>query len=69
MDSLEDKIYHGYVCQTGCGHTTLTDKYYKTRRTRCAVCGVKTEMQYQGEFKITKQPDPNKINLNLTNSE
>lgn len=54
MINLEDKIHHGYVCHTGCGHTTLTDKYYKTKRTHCAVCGVKTEMYYLGEFKIKK---------------
>lgn len=54
MNNLEDKIHHGYTCHTGCGHTTLTDKYYKTRRTHCAVCGTKTEMQYLGEFKIER---------------
>ena len=52
MNSLEDKIYHGYTCRTGCGHTTLTDKYYETRRIHCSVCGVKTEMQYLGDFNI-----------------
>ena len=54
MKYIEDKKHYGYSCHTGCGHTTLTDKRYKTRRTHCAVCGVKTEMVYLGEFNIER---------------
>ncbi|PGF05252.1 hypothetical protein [Bacillus toyonensis] len=43
-------MYYGYKCETGCGHITLTDKYYKTKLTHCAVCGEKKTLVYIGEF-------------------
>lgn len=52
---MQNKPYYGYVCQTGCGHITLTDKHYKTKRTYCAICGEKTEMEYIGVYDIKLQ--------------
>ncbi|AYJ75589.1 hypothetical protein [Bacillus phage BSTP8] len=48
------KKYYGYVCRTGCGHTTVVDKKYKQKRVYCAVCGYKDRMEYLGEFQIVK---------------
>lgn len=62
----ESRNYYAYECRTGCGHITLTDKLYKNKRTHCAVCGEKTEMEYRGEHTITSVPDPRFINLGLS---
>lgn len=61
------KTYHAYTCETGCGHTTIIDKHYKTKRVFCGVCGTKTEMVYQGECYAKKTPlfhniEPKKLN-------
>lgn len=56
----ESRKYYAYECHSGCGRITLTDKLYKTKRTHCAVCGVKTEMEFRGEYSINKI-DPYKI--------
>lgn len=52
MKELHEKDYFAYVCETGCGHTTITDKFFKTKRVHCAVCGIKTEMRYVGEVPV-----------------
>lgn len=52
IKELHEKQFYAYVCQTGCGHTTITDKRFKTKRIHCAVCGIKTEMQYVGEVPV-----------------
>lgn len=49
--------YHAYTCETGCGHTTLIDKYYKGKRVFCGVCGEKSEMIYKGKYSIEKLPN------------
>lgn len=54
MFGFEDTVFYGYCCFSGCGRNTLTDKRYKTKRTFCSVCGEKSEMQYMGEFKVSK---------------
>lgn len=46
--------FHSYKCETGCGHTTIIDKYYKTKRVFCGVCGTKNTMVYQGECNVEK---------------
>lgn len=53
---MPETTYHMYKCRTGCGHTTVVDKYYKTRRVFCGVCGEKSCMEYQGEARVEKQP-------------
>lgn len=50
------KPMYQYMCETGCGHTTIIDKYYKTKRVFCGVCGTKTTMVYQGECIVTRIP-------------
>lgn len=50
------KIHYAYTCETGCGQTTIIDKHYKTKRVFCGVCGVKTEMVYQGECYVEMKP-------------
>jgi len=44
--------FYGYECFSGCGHISVVDKYYKTRRMHCAVCGTKETMVYIGEYKV-----------------
>lgn len=50
------KPYYAYECRSGCGRITLTDKKYKTKRTICAVCGERTEMEYRGDYTLNKIP-------------
>lgn len=40
--------FHAYVCEKGCGHTTLVNKFYKNKLMHCAVCGEKKTMEYKG---------------------
>lgn len=49
--------HHLYQC-SGCGHQTTINKFYKTRRVFCGVCGEKTRMGYQGEYDVVKRPVP-----------
>lgn len=58
--------FHMYKC-SGCGHTTIIDKFYKTRRVFCGVCGVKTRMDYQGECDVTKRPAPGAFTMRPQN--
>ncbi|UXR28950.1 hypothetical protein [Bacillus phage Nachito] len=44
---------HVWKCEQGCGHITMIDKFYKTRRVFCGVCGTKSTMVYQGEYEFT----------------
>lgn len=69
MTNFENRIYYTYACQTGCGHITLTDKLYKTKRTHCAVCGIKTEMRYIDEYRIERINEFTKgvLDLGLSN--
>lgn len=46
-------VFHGYFCE-GCGHTTITDKFYKIKIMHCAVCGNKDRMSYLGEYDVNK---------------
>lgn len=46
------KGFYGYECFSGCGHTTITNKYYKFKKMHCAVCGTKETMEYVGEYKV-----------------
>lgn len=43
--------FHGYAC-SGCGHTTIVNKYYKIKLMHCAVCGHKDRMSYLGGFQV-----------------
>lgn len=47
--------YHMYSCN-GCGHATIIDKYYKTRRVHCGICGEKLLMDYRGECRVELEP-------------
>ena len=67
MTNFEDKAYYAYACQTGCGHITLTDKLYKTKRTHCAVCGIKTEMRYIDKYRIERINKFPNLDLGLSN--
>lgn len=49
--------YHMYQC-SGCGHQTIINKFYKTRRVYCGVCGEKARMDYQGECDVTVTKRP-----------
>jgi hypothetical protein len=51
-----NKIYHAWICSSGCGITTLMDKYLKGKRVHCANCGCKSEMVYIGETQLTHEP-------------
>lgn len=48
--------WHAYTCEKGCGHTTTIDKFYKSKRVFCGVCGTKSTMVYQGERLVTEAP-------------
>ncbi|MCY8636511.1 hypothetical protein MOD96_01680 [Bacillus sp. S17B2] len=52
--------YHGYVCEKGCGHTTVVNKYYKQKQIYCDVCGSKDQMKYLGEYQVSKK-EPTKL--------
>lgn len=49
-------LYHAWNCSSGCGITTLMNKFLKGKRVFCANCGVKTRMVYIGEIAITENP-------------
>lgn len=49
-------ILYRYKCENGCGHTTIIDKCYITRRVYCGVCGTKETMVYQGECTVKNVP-------------
>ncbi|PHE74503.1 hypothetical protein COF80_33035 [Bacillus toyonensis] len=58
------KNHHAYKCETGCGHTTIIDKFYKTKRVFCGVCGTKDTVVYQGECQVEKITRIGKFKLN-----
>jgi hypothetical protein len=49
-------LYHAWNCFSGCGITTLMNKFLKGKRVYCANCGTKSEMVYIGEVTITNKP-------------
>jgi hypothetical protein len=49
-------IFHAWACVSGCGITTLMNKFLKGRRIYCANCGKKSEMAYQGEVSLNEKP-------------
>lgn len=49
-------IFHAWKCTSGCGHTTLMDKYHRGKRIYCANCECKTEMNYLGETTLVNVP-------------
>lgn len=49
---MENKVFHQYECKTGCGHVTVVDKFYQTKRMYCAVCGTKETLVYKGKAKV-----------------
>jgi len=53
---MESKLYHAWNCHSGCGITTMMDKFLKGKRVYCANCGVKSEMVYLGEITLTEKP-------------
>lgn len=57
------KTYHAYHCDSGCGHTTIIDKYYKNKRVYCGVCGTKSTMVYQGECNVKLTNKPSLFNI------
>ncbi|OBA05439.1 hypothetical protein A9D36_09535 [Bacillus subtilis] len=44
--------YYKYNCRTGCGHTTIIDKFYKRQRAFCGICGTRSTMEYMGEVEL-----------------
>lgn len=50
--------FHGYYCRSGCGHTTIVNKYMKTKLLHCAYCGTKETLEYIGEFEVDKTRQP-----------
>lgn len=46
------KQFHRYECSTGCGHTTIVDKFYKNKIMHCAVCGEKKTLFYKGKVEV-----------------
>lgn len=64
--SASKGVYFFYQC-SGCGHKTVIDKFYKTRRVFCGVCGEKSRMDYQGECDVTKRPTPSDFALRPKN--
>lgn len=61
---MAETNFHMYKCG-GCGHKTIIDKYYKTRRVFCGVCGEKTRMHHQGECDVTQRPAPGGFSLQV----
>ncbi|UGO47739.1 hypothetical protein MCCARTNEY_165 [Bacillus phage vB_BanH_McCartney] len=57
-------IFYNYKCESGCGHTTLVDKPYKTKRIFCGVCGYKITMVYKGISKVTAPRMESKLSIN-----
>ena len=49
-------VYHAWNCTSGCGITTLMNKFLKGKRVHCANCGCKSEMVYLGEITLTEKP-------------
>lgn len=60
--------FFGYECRHGCGHITITNKYYKFKKMHCAVCGVKDEMKYIGEYKV-EPIKTHTVNLGLSKGD
>lgn len=44
--------HYKYICRTGCGHTTIIDKYYKRQRAFCGICGTRSTMEYMCEVEL-----------------
>lgn len=44
--------HYKYICRTGCGHTTIIDKFYKRQRAFCGICGTRSTMEYMGEVEL-----------------
>lgn len=51
MSPKKPRSYYKYAC-SGCGHQTIIDKFYKTRRVFCGVCGEKTRMDYRAQCDV-----------------
>ncbi|ANB49298.1 hypothetical protein C3Z10_11540 [Bacillus velezensis] len=44
--------HYKHICRTGCGHTTIIDKFYKRQRAFCGICGTRSTMEYMGEVEL-----------------
>jgi hypothetical protein len=53
MSFQPPKTLYAYKCESGCGHVTMIDKFYKTKRVFCGVCGTKETMEYKGEYTLS----------------
>ncbi|MGX1266705.1 DNA-directed RNA polymerase subunit RPC12/RpoP [Rossellomorea marisflavi] len=51
MSAKKPPSYFKYAC-CGCGHETIIDKFYKTRRVFCGVCGGKNLMDFKAQCDV-----------------
>ena len=65
--NIENKVFHGYECRTGCGSTILMDFKFPKRKPRCPRCGTHSTMEYKGEYGSVKPIS--KIDLGLEKKE